>query len=75
MEGDNNKWEHFRRLIYIILLVYAKVKTVKPIDAPSGASFCRNRGSKLAKTAMMKKTEHIVHFGYFWRGITINADI
>ena len=58
-----------------MLLVYDKVKTVKPINDPSGASFCRNRGSKLAKTAMMKKTEHIVHFGYFWRGITINADI
>ena len=36
LEGDNIKWGNFRRVIYNILLVYAKVKTVKPIDAPSG---------------------------------------
>ena len=53
MEGNNYKWGYFRRLIYNMLLVYDKVKTVKPINDPSGASFCRNRGSKLAKTVIV----------------------
>ena len=53
MEGDNNKKQISRRLIYNILLVYARVKTVKPIDALSGASFSKNRGSKLAETAIV----------------------
>ena len=67
--GDNNILGNFRRLIYNILLVYDKVKTVKPIDVPSGASFCRYRGSKLAKIAIVTEIEHFWHFGHFQKEI------
>ena len=65
LEGDNIKWGNFRRLIYNILLVYAKVKTVKAIDALSGASFSRNSSSKLAETAIAAEIEHFWHSRHF----------
>ena len=71
LEGNNIKWENFRRPIYNILLVYDTVKTVKPIDAPSGTKFCRNRGSKLAKIAILAEMEHLWHFGHFQRRIVM----
>ena len=71
LEGDNNKQRNSRRLIYYILLLYAKVKTVKPIDALSWASFSRYSGSKLAETAIVTEIEHFWHFGHFQRGIVM----
>ena len=73
--GDNNKLGYFGRLIYNLLLVYDKVKTVKPIDAPSGMYFCRNRGSKLAKIAFLTEFEQFWHFGHFQRGIVMKYKI
>ena len=70
-DGGNNGWGNFRRLIYNTLLVYDKVKTVKPIDALSGASFSRNRGSKLAETAIVTEIEHFWHFGHFQKEIVM----
>ena len=68
MEGDNKKKQISRRLIYNILLVYDKVKTVKPID---GASFRRNKSSKLAKTAIVTEIEHFWHSGHFQKEIVM----
>ena len=69
LEGDNNKLGNFRRPIYNTTFVYDQVKTVKPIDALSGASFSRNKISKLAGTAIVTEIEHFWHFGHFRKWI------
>ena len=68
------KQKNVRQLIPILLAVCNKVKAEKPIGSPRGTSFCCDRGSKLAKTAIVTEIEHFWYFWHFQKWIFIKQE-
>ena len=50
------------------------VKAERPIGIPREISICCDRGSKLAKTAIMMEIEHFLHSGHFWKLVIMKED-
>ena len=62
------------QLIPILPAVCNMVKAERPIGIPRETSICCDRGSKLAKTAIMTEIEHFWHSGHFWKWVIMKED-